>query len=273
MPATRLRRQSGFTIQELLVVIVLVMVVVSFNVPVDAAARRTARRMQNSTQVRGIHQSLVVFANSNKNRFAGFDSRGQIVANGNEATGNSGDGDTVQARFWILLEGDFFTPEYAISPSEVTDVDEWDWRGNPTPPVLWNDNEKNYSYAMLGIDGNAGQAPVARGRGQEWSQTLNTQAVVVSDRNTGTNATNQIESIHTGDRGEWSGSVVWNDNHVGFEMGGPYFETKYGNGRLNVDDFGTPTDNLFSSDADPAGNAGMDALMVIADDDTVHAGE
>ena len=254
--------------------IVLVMVVVSFNVPVDAAARRTARRMQNSTQLRGIHQALVTFANANKDQFAGFDSRGQILANGNETTGNSGDGDTVQARYWILLEGDFFTPEYAISPSEVANVFEARQDGNQVEVIKWDDDVKHYSYAMLGIKGNAGQKPDAafKGRGQEWRTTLNTQAIVLTDRNSGTNATDQVESIHTGDRGDWQGGVLWNDNHVGFEMY-QYFETKYGNGRLNVDDFDTPTDNLFSSDADPAGDVGMDALMVIGGDDTVHAGE
>ncbi len=269
------RRQSGFTIQELLVVIVLVMVLVSFNVPVDAASRRTARRMQNSTQLRGIHQGLVTFANSNKNKFAGFDSRGNIIANSKEMTGNSGDGDTVEARFWILLDDDFFTPEYAISPSEVAEVDAVEWGGNAgTATVKWNADTKNYSYAMLGIKGAAGQAPdnAFAGRGQEWQQTLNSQAIVLSDRNTGTNATNKVASIHSDDPGEWTGSVLWNDNHVQFETT-QFFQTKYANGALHSDRFGDGTDNLFDSEADPNGRVGVDALMVIAGDDTVHGGE
>jgi len=269
------RRQSGFSIHELLVVIVLVMVVVAFNVPVDAAARRTARRMQNSTQLRGIHQGLVTFANSNKNIMAGLNSKGEILANGEEATGNSGDGDTVQARFWILLEGDFMTPEYIISPSETADVNEADWdRQNGIETLEWDNNTKHYSYAMLGIKGVAGELPDANfaGRAAEWRQTLNSQAIVLSDRNTGDNATNQVQSIHTDDRGEWTGSVLWNDNHVGFENT-QYFETKYANGRLHDGQFGQGSDNLYSSEPDPDGNVGFDALMVIAGDDTVHAGE
>ena len=54
-----------------------------------------------------------------------------------------------------------------------------------------------------------------------------------------------LASIHTDQEGEWSGSVLWNDNHVAFENGGALFETKYGNGPLNVDNNGNPTDNLF----------------------------
>ncbi|MBX2853057.1 MAG: hypothetical protein KTR15_15080, partial [Phycisphaeraceae bacterium] len=53
----RRRHLSGFSIHELLIVIVLVVFTLSLNLPLaDAAARRTARRMQNSTQLRGIHQ-------------------------------------------------------------------------------------------------------------------------------------------------------------------------------------------------------------------------
>ncbi|MFK7790214.1 MAG: hypothetical protein AB8C95_12075 [Phycisphaeraceae bacterium] len=270
------RRQSGFTFQELLVVMVLVVVVVAFNVPVDAASRRTARRMQNSTQLRGIHQGLVTFANSNKNKFPGLDSRGNIIANGKGTTGNSGDGDTVEARFWIMLDGDYFTPEYAISPSETANVNEVEWDGeNGTETVKWNDDIKHYSYTMLGIKGVGGEAPDNNfaGRAAEWQQTLNSQAIALSDRNAGTNATDKVDSIHSGDEGEWAGAVLWNDNHVAFEMTTQYFETKYANGRLHTDRFGEGTDNLFSSEADPGGQVGVDALMVIAGDDTVHGGE
>lgn len=272
----RRRRLSGFSIQELLVVMALVVFMLSLNLPLaDAAARRTARRMQNSTQLRGIHQGLVTFANANKNNFAGLDSKGSVLANGKATTGNSGDGDTVEARFWILLEGDFFTPEYAISPSEVAQVTEAEWGGRDgTETIKWNKDVKHYSYAMLGIKGTAGRGPDPAfvGRAAEWSQTLNSQAIVLSDRNAGTNATNNVESIHTGDRGDWQGSVLWNDNHVGFDNT-QYHVTKYANGKLHTDERWNPTDNLFSSEADPDGNVGYDALMVIAGDDTVHGGE
>ena len=156
----------------------------------------------------------------------------------------------------------------------MTEV-EYDWQNDKgAGTVKWDENTKNYSYAMLGIKGTAGQAPdrAFAGRGAEWKQTLNSQAIVLSDRNTGTNATDKVRSIHTDDFGDWQGSVLWNDNHVAFNNT-QYYETKYANGRLNVDRFGRATDNLFEYDKDPDGNAGMDALMVIAGDDTVHAGE
>ena len=68
-------RKSGFTLIELLVVISIIALLIAILLPALGAARRTARRMQNSTQLRGIHQGLVTFANSNKNNFAGLDSK------------------------------------------------------------------------------------------------------------------------------------------------------------------------------------------------------
>lgn len=275
---TSSRRAAGFSIVDLLVVIVCITALLAVQIPTDAAARRTARRMQNSTQLRGIHQALVTFANSNKDNFAGLTSKGEILADSDANTGSSGRGDTVQARYWILVEGDFFTPEYMISPLETALVTEYDWgQGEVSAPVIWNDRVKHYSFAMLGYEADANNpkqvSQDTQGRASEWATTLNSQAIVIADRNTGTDADGRVSSYHTGDFGDWQGSVLWNDNHVGFEMY-QYFETKYANGALHADgDFGGPTDNLFSSQADPNGKVGVDALMVTADNDLIHAGE
>lgn len=272
------RRQAGFTLYELLIVMVAIAVILATQIPTQAASRRTARRMQNSTQLRGIHQALVTFANSNKNRFAGLTSNGEVLPDSDETTGSSGRGDFVQARFWILLDGDFFTPEYAISPSEIGKITEYQ-HGNDhvSAPVMWNGATKHYSYAFLDIHAdpnNAKQvAKDAAGRGAEWSQTLNSQAIVVSDRNIGKNATDGVMSIHTDDPGDWRGSVLWNDNHVGFEST-HFFVTKYANGQLHADPFGgNGSDNLYASDNDPNGLAGVDALMVKADHNIVSGAE
>ncbi len=253
--------RAGFSIVELLVVIVVITAMLAIQLPSNAAARRTARRMQNSTQLRGIHQGLVTFANSNKNNFVGLNAKGQILEDNAINTGNSGTGDFVQARMWILLNQEFITPEYAISPSEVANIQAYDPGGAEVPaPVQWNKDAKHYSYAMLAID--------TPGRLAEWKETLNSQAIVLSDRNTGTNATDRVRSIHTNNFGEWHGSVLWNDNHVGFENE-QYYETKFGNGQLNRKVF----DNLFDDKQEEQNQAGTNALMIIADNNIVHAGE
>lgn len=242
-----------------LTLIPIVALLIAILLPALGAARRTARRMQNATQVRGIHQGMITFANSNRGYFPGMDSRGNILADGVD-TGLSGDGDTPQARYWVLLDGNFFTPEYAISPSEVQLITPYLGSG----PVTAD----NYSYAMLDYDTTgqpsvpstgltSGQAPAyavdpaTAARASEWRDTLNSQAVVMSDRNTGLDASTQIQSIHT-DPGDWRGTVLWNDGAVGFEN--TYqLTTRYGNGAINN------SDNLFMDDGAPNG---ADAVLV-----------
>ena len=108
---------------------------------------------------------------------------------------------------------------------------------------------------------NLSPSPADAQRFAEWKQSLNSQAVVVSDRNIGgTTADTAIQSIHTDEAGQWSGSVLWNDNHVAFENGGAKFETKYGNGPLNDIDTVADQDQLFIPDdgaADDSTNAAM----------------
>jgi len=259
-------RKSGFTLIELLVVISIIALLIAILLPALGAARRTARRMQNSTQLRGIHQGLVTYANSNKNYFPGLKSNGTVEVSAN--ADGSGNGDTVQARYWILLDGDFFTPEYAISPSETANVTAYVPSSTAAlaPVQFVPAGIKHYSYAMLSF-ASTGTAPnltvttATAARAAEWSATLNSQAIVISDRNTGA-AIATSRSVHTDEDGDWAGSVLWNDNHVGFEND-LVFATKYANGGLNTTAANVATDNLFedTNGAANTGPAGSNAFM------------
>jgi hypothetical protein len=222
-------RQTSLNIVQLAVVLLCVMVLVAVLLPM-LNTRRPARRMQNSTQLRGIHQGLVTYANANKNYFPGLNELGED------------DRISVEERFQILLEDDYFTPEYAISPYETESITEWEEGvGDDTNPVT----KDNYSYAML-------QVPKEGGRRMEWSQTLNQHAILLSDRNTGTRA--KPSSIYA-EKGEpWKGSVLWNDNHVAFEDDDA-IETYYGQFDPDKDEL-NPADRLFEA-------AGYDDALLI----------
>jgi len=192
-----MQKKKAFTLIELLVVISIIALLIGILLPALGAARRTARQMQNSTQVRGIHSGLVLYAQGNNSRYVGLASDGKIATNVYGYAGTGAGALNPKARIQKLIEDNYFTVEYARSPSEAqTDTT---------------------SYALLAIDANNGTI-LSSSRNDEWKDTTNTEAVVISDRAVGNGS--GYKSIHTTpatNQNDWRGSVGWNDNHVTFE--------------------------------------------------------
>jgi len=226
-------RNIGFSIVEVLVVTAVCILIIAVGVvvmlPTMNMGTRSggSRQMQNHTQVRGIHQAMVTYAQSNNNNFPGMDSQGNVTG-------------TVEDVYLALLQGNFFTGDYIIA---TTDTNKVPWTGGPVTSA-------NYSYAMLDFSDPQTQ------RAAEWSDTINTQAPILSDRNLGTNATTDVQSIWTTNPGDWRGSVAWNDNHTTFEVSHETgITTQYGTAGVNTDD------NLFTTNASN-NNGGDDAYMI-----------
>ena len=230
-----MKRIRGFTLIELLVVISIIGLLIGILLPALGTARNTARQMQGSTQVRGIQQGMVIFAQGNNGRYPGMDTNGVQVAAA-QITNSNLTGFNVQARFAIMLDTQLFPAAYLISPSETDPAKTaWDNVGNV--------DNNDYSFALLEINTPASQ------RVTEWSDTTNAEAIVVSDRLDDGNSLATYDSIHAQDG--WRGSVAWNDNHVQFlsmpTAGNTNISTRYGSGALIVN-----TDNLFLSTGDDA---------------------
>ena len=193
----------------------LVLLILAIILPaLDFGKRGPHRQDPNTTQVRGLCQGMVIYANGNKERMPGLDSKGYIIYDdGNRftsKTGASGNGATVEARFWIMLEDNIFSGDYIISPAETKTV----WTTGKVTSA-------NYSYAMLNIhDGmtipvsdSDRVRPNQAGRAREWRISINTQAVLLADRaripgGKIRNNYDKIYSIHTSEEDEeWAGSV------------------------------------------------------------------
>jgi hypothetical protein len=183
-------RHRGLTLVEVLVVIATAVVLAAvLLVVLGPGSQRGAklRPMPNSVNVRGIHMGMVLYAQGNNNWYPGIDAQGNLL----DAA--------VETRLQILLEHQYFTADRLINPAERRPK----WMAGP----LTSDH---YSYALLSI-------AQPGGRRDEWRQTNNTEAVMLSDRAV-YDAADQLTSVNVTDANlGWRGSVGWNDNHVTFE--------------------------------------------------------
>jgi type II secretory pathway pseudopilin PulG len=226
--------------------------------------RHASRNATNATQLRSIHQAIITQCSGNRTatgdgQYAGFDRFGQILQQAIPAMrphypwhdphppvpqyGSPKNGTDPGYRFALLLNGDHILPEYLIAPNDSA----------KTPAVLGtNVTAQNYSYAALELgDG-------ALGRRREWKETINSAAVVLSDRNTG--SPDEPNSVWTNTPGDWTGTVVRNDGsamwvrHWDVDTGWltpVVHQTRYGGMPVNT------TDHLFKDET-----GGDDAWMI-----------
>lgn len=152
-----------------------------------------SRPATNMTQLRGIHQSFVIYAQGNKGNYPGLDGSGSVID------------PTLSGQFATLLDGNYFTPEYLINPMDRAVTEAIDYGSGYVVSVF------NHSYAGLDLS-------VPGGRRNAWSETLDTQEVVLGDRNIGPDPHANTRSVWSDPSEHWRGGIIRNDNSTSFEV-------------------------------------------------------
>jgi len=235
----------GTTLADTLVVIALVAVTLAVVIPAIPSGRSCgpSRPMQNSAQIRGIHQGLVLYSQGNNGYFPGLNSNGVLATPPDPIqvtgayTANQPGGSLV---FALLLNGNYFTPSYAINPGET----------NPKITAIGSSGvvtPSHYSYALSRARSRVNDD----GRIEEWRDNTNTQAPALSDRvllggaepaSPSVPLAKQRSTWTTAD-GDWRGSAVFGDNSTVFLTTSTIAKTRFSK-RENADD------NLFLTTGD-----------------------
>jgi len=114
-PTTR----RAFTLIELIIVLLLGAGLVGLLLPALGRARSSARQLKCATQIRGMHQGMVIFAQNNNDEYV-LPSKLDKANNTLAVDAGAGQGIKDQTKNIVscLIYGGFFGPELCVSPAE-----------------------------------------------------------------------------------------------------------------------------------------------------------
>ena len=266
--------RKGFTLIELLVVVAIIALLVGLLLPAISKANRNARTIKDGTQIKEIHQAMLVFANSHRNKLP---IPGQIARLPTELGFVPGSGpenfihNHTAAMYSAMIAQNFFNTDIVIGPTEVNPrvqqmLDYNRAAYQPSANIYWDfnfvaniadDNDgSNTSYAHAGLAGQRKQV--------KWSSTNDATYPLLGTRGPGGTYTapNGSQSgpggalvgaeydqsptldLHGASR-QWQGNIVFADNHT--ENLTTFFPalTSFRSGALGL---GNRNDNIFSAE-------------------------
>lgn len=230
------RLARGITAIELVVVIVIAIVAVGLLLPYLGRTKSGTRHPRDMSQIRGIHQGMVLWAQDNSDLYplpSLIDLNDDTVAAQGRAK------DTTANIFSILIYNNFISPEICLSPAETNPaIRVHDTYAFSEPPTAVNPKKALWDPALNadftgGKTGNISYAhmlPANERLEKRWRNTWDATQAVVGNRGPevkgfdvrdGKRVYTMPKKSNTflihGGATTWEGNIAYNDNHVSFE--------------------------------------------------------
>jgi type II secretory pathway pseudopilin PulG len=249
------KSDRAFTLIELLVIVLVLCLILAALLPSLARPRVNSRPLKDSTQIRGIHQGMVLWAQNNQDRYpipSDIDKDNATIklADGKDPESKNTTANIIS----IMIYNGYFSPELCVSPAEANaDIRSYDGYQYSNPSAAANPTKALWDPAFVAdftTKGKVGGFSYAHGmphgeRLKDWSNTFGATEAILGNRGPeiasvakktnpksaptrlgsgtpGEVAINmKIKNSNTlvihGGRTTWEGNIAYNDNHVNFE--------------------------------------------------------